>query len=210
MILLGGTLVVTPRVEGWARQARIIAADGGIAHARALDVTPELWIGDFDSASMEDQALFRAVPRAEFPADKAKTDGELAIEAAMDRGARRIVLAGAFGGARFDQVFSHVALALAHASDGLDLLLTSGAEEAVPLVNGAVHRPGWPSGTRFSVLAFNDLSGLTVAGADWPLDAVDVPFGSTWTLSNRVDGDVSIRLSAGHAVAVASLMEEKP
>ena len=36
--------------------------------------------------------------------------------------------------------------------------------------------------------ASRDLSGLTVTGAKWPLDRVEVPFGSSLTISNEVRG----------------------
>ena len=49
VILLGGDLVVTERLRQQIAGARILAADGGIRHAAALGVDPELWLGDFDS-----------------------------------------------------------------------------------------------------------------------------------------------------------------
>ncbi|MDB5044393.1 MAG: thiamine pyrophosphokinae, partial [Deinococcus sp.] len=40
-----------------------------------------------------------------------------------------------------------------------------------------------------SVLAFSDLSGLSLGGVRWPLHRADVPLGSGWTVSNETIGE---------------------
>ncbi|RVD38986.1 thiamine diphosphokinase, partial [Mesorhizobium sp. M4B.F.Ca.ET.019.03.1.1] len=135
-ILLGGDLVRTPRLDSQLAGARVIAADGGISHARMLGLTPELWVGDFDSVPADLPHDLAAVPRQVFPAEKDKTDGELAIAAALERGATGLVLAGAFGGKRADHAFLHLALAVRLAEAGISVLLTSGAQEGIPLLPG--------------------------------------------------------------------------
>lgn len=201
-ILLGGDLTVTDRLLRQIDGARVIAADAGIAHARSLNVTPELWIGDFDSASREDRTLFSALPRAEFPADKAKTDGELAVDAALARGATHLVLVGAFGGPRIDHALLHLAMGWRLAAQGNPVILSSGDQEGLPLITEL--RPDWPAGTQFSICGLDDLTGLTIEGARWPLDAVQVPFGTSLTLSNRVSDSLRMSLESGRALAIAS------
>jgi len=49
-LLLGGDLVRTPLLDRQVAGSRVIAADSGIRHAESLGVTPEMWVGDFDSA----------------------------------------------------------------------------------------------------------------------------------------------------------------
>jgi len=202
VILLGGDFLRTPRVDAQVAGARIIAADSGIRHGEALGVTPELWTGDFDSVSDELAAAWPDVPREVFPAGKDKTDGELAVQAAIARGATSLVLSGAFGGQRADHAFLHLALALRLAEAGLPTLLTSGAQEGVPLLPGETHFD-FTAGTLFSVLAFSDLTGLSVTGARWPLDRVTMAFGSSLTISNEVTGDLSVVIGAGRALLVA-------
>lgn len=63
VILLGGDLVVTDRLKRQIAGARILAADSGIRHAAALGVEPELWLGDFDSASAELRVQYGHVPQ---------------------------------------------------------------------------------------------------------------------------------------------------
>jgi thiamine pyrophosphokinase len=202
VILLGGDLVRTPRLSAQVAGARVIAADGGIRHAETLGVVPELWTGDFDSVSDQLVAAWRDVPREVFPAGKEKTDGELAADAALARGATSLLLAGAFGGARADHAFLHLALALRLAERGVPAILTDGAQEGHPLPHGETGFD-YPPGTLFSILGFSELSGLSVHGARWPLDRVVVPFGSSLTLSNEVTGDLRIALDSGNAMLIA-------
>ena len=46
------------------------------------------------------------------------------------------------------------------------------------------------------MLGFTDLSGLSLVGAKWPLADVEVPFGSSLTLSNETDGRLTVTLAA--------------
>ncbi|CAN7727814.1 thiamine diphosphokinase [Mesorhizobium caraganae] len=206
-ILLGGDLVRTPRLDRQVEGTRVIAADAGIGHARLLGLLPELWVGDFDSVPADLPADLAAVPRQVFPPEKDKTDGELAIAAALERGATSLVLAGAFGGKRADHAYLHLALSLRLAETGTKVLLTSGAQEGVPLLPGKADFD-YADGTLFSVLGFSDLSGLTVSGAKWPLDHVEVAFGSSLTISNEVKsektgGRLEIALGHGRALLLA-------
>jgi len=95
-ILLGGTLTPTPRLLCQIAGSRVIAADGGILHAETLAVSTELWVGDFDSTPDAARKRFDHVSREEHPTDKDRTDGEIAIEAAIARGAKRLTLPTTF------------------------------------------------------------------------------------------------------------------
>ena len=205
-ILLGGICVATPRLLRQVRNTRVIAADGGMAHAKMLGLTPELWVGDFDSTSPALEAEYAQMPRERFDTAKAKSDGELAIEAAVSRGANALVLAGALGGARSDHQMMILMNAMAMTENRMPIVLTSGTEEATCVLPGDM-RVDLPSGTVFSVIGLTDLEGLTIEGARWPLNNCDVPLGSTLTLSNEATGAVSLSLKRGKAVMFANFNE---
>lgn len=201
LILLGGKLVRTPRLDAQAAGARVIAADAGMSHARMLGIEPELWIGDFDSVSETLKTEYAHIPQDRHPSAKDNTDGELAVSEALRRGATSLVLAGAFGG-RADHAFLHSTLAIRCARQGLAVMITSGDQEAHPLLPGA-RAFDYVEGTLFSILGFSHLSGVTVKGARWPLDAVEVPFGSSLTLSNEVHGELHVSIGSGKALLLA-------
>jgi thiamine pyrophosphokinase len=202
-ILLGGDIHRTPDLLAQVAGTRVIAADSGMRHAALLGLTPELWVGDFDSVSDELRKANSHVRQEVFPRDKDRTDGELAVEAALRLGATAIVAVGAFGGERPDHAHLHLTQAVRLSEKGIEVLLTSGRHEGTPLIAGRRHAFDYPDGTLFSILAFDALSGLTVTGAKWPLDAVEVPFGASLTISNEVLGRLAITLARGRALVLA-------
>jgi thiamine pyrophosphokinase len=199
-ILMAGDVTPTLRLKNQISGARVIAADSGIRHAESIGMKPELWVGDFDSTSTALRDQWAHIEQERFPVAKDKTDGELAVEAAIKRGATEIILVGAFGG-QFDHVLAHAALLHVVAANGIKTFGTSGQEEAWPLTTSLSL---WqiPTGTRVSVVGLTDLKAISILGTKWPLQKRDVPFGSTLTLSNESQGDVSITLEQGRAMVL--------
>lgn len=207
-ILLGGRIRRTSRIDKQIAGTRVIAADSGIRHAGTLDLTPELWVGDFDSVPEGMAEKYSHVPRKVFPTAKDKTDGEIAIDAALKLGATALVLVGAFGGTRPDHAYLHLAQSVHLAEEGIPTLLASGDQEASPLLTGLRHTFDYEDGTLFSILGFTHLSGLTVEGAKWPLKAVEMPFGSSLTVSNEVEGGLAVTLRQGRALLLADFIAQ--
>jgi thiamine pyrophosphokinase len=201
-ILLGGDLSPTPALARQVAGSRVIAADAGMKHAATLGVSPELWVGDFDSTPTNLSASLAETPRRDFPSEKDKTDGELAVDIAIERGATSLLLVGAFGGERSDHEFLHLALAIRLLEAGIPVTLTSGAQEGTPLQLGRSSFD-YPEATLISIVAFSELIGLSVEGAKWPLDDVAVPFGSSLTISNETHGQLTITLAGGRAMLIA-------
>jgi thiamine pyrophosphokinase len=198
-ILLGGDLQLTPRLRQQMAGARVIAADSGMKHAKALGLVPELWVGDFDSAGSELVLDYADVPRRTFPAAKDATDGEIAVDIARERGATELLMLGGLGG-QADHVTAHLALLLALAGQGVRAMTTSGSEEAYPLVPGR-REFALPPQARFSIVAWSDLEGLSLTGVQWPLHQHAVALGSSITLSNVVTSPgVEVSLASGRGI----------
>ena len=90
----------------------VIAADGGARHADDLGVVIDLWVGDGDSLGEAGLTALAAtgVPIELSRPDKDETDTELAVRAALARGADRLVIVGALGGPRVDHALANVGL----------------------------------------------------------------------------------------------------
>lgn len=93
----------------------VIAADSGcetLLKARAFcpNLVPDLILGDMDSFSREKLAeAFPNVPFRSFPPEKDDTDTALAVDEALTRGYRNLVIVGGTGG-RLDHTLANVFL----------------------------------------------------------------------------------------------------
>ncbi|WP_157070084.1 thiamine diphosphokinase [Aureimonas frigidaquae] len=202
VVLLAGPIEPTPRLRAEVAGRHVIAADGGLRHALSLSLAPDLIVGDLDSAPPDLLARFPGVERRTLPRDKAETDGAAALTAATERGCRDLLILGALGGPRTDHVFSNLVLALDRAHGFDRLVMFDGRERAFPLTPGqTLHHEASP-GTQFSICRFGEVTGLTIRGAKWPLDAVTLPFGSVLTQSNEAAGPVAITIATGRAFAL--------
>ncbi len=89
----------------------VIAADAGLHHAVALGVHVDVVVGDLDSVDPAALATAEAAGTLveRHPVDKDATDLELALGAAVARGATHVVVVGGHGG-RLDHFLANVLL----------------------------------------------------------------------------------------------------
>jgi thiamine pyrophosphokinase len=202
VVLLGGALQPTPRLAADVAGARVVAADGGMRHAKTLGLTPEIWVGDFDSTPPDLLAAWPDIERQPYPVAKNETDGAIAVSVATERGAKNIVLAGALGGERSDHALMLLLHAVSLEEQGFAIKLTSGEEEAWPLLPGN-RDIDLPKGSLFSVLGLSPLVGLDIGNVRYPLTNFSLPFGSSRTISNVAEGTIRLSLASGRAILIA-------
>ena len=106
----------------------IICADGGTRHALALDVRPDLIVGDMDSVEDEQlQNLKEAGVSVEiFPHNKDETDLELALQRAIGLNPAQVIIIAGLGG-RLDQTLANIALLADIRLSNLDVRLDDGS-----------------------------------------------------------------------------------
>ena len=80
--------------------AYVIAADGGAISAVECGIQPHLIIGDMDSVDPEllENLQTQGAETQRYPVEKDETDLQLALLAAAERDARKILVLGALGG----------------------------------------------------------------------------------------------------------------
>ena len=180
----------------------VIAADSGLGLAAALAVHVDLVVGDLDSVdrSQLDAAIKDGVAVEEHPTNKDATDLDLALQAAIDRGATRIVLAGG-GAGRLDHLL------------GIAMLLTD-----VRWAGSAIE---WHSGSSIthvardvltldtlpddlvSLIPVSDEAVVSITGTRWLLESIPLSRGTTHGISNEaLGGNIDIEGHQGVVLAV--------
>ena len=191
----------------------IVAADGGAAYADSLGLGAiDLWVGDGDSLSPSALEFLRdaGVPIELSAADKDESDTELAVLAAIDRGATRLTVLGAFGGPRLDHALANVLL-LGHPRliDRMVVLLAPAARIRLIRAPGtgdgraSLSLSGRP-GDLVSLLPFaGPAGGVTTSGLRYALINEALEVGPARGLSNvRLEATASVSLKVGSLLVV--------
>jgi len=183
--------------------ATVIAADSGLAIAIALGLRVELVVGDLDSVDPDalEDARARGTAVEQHPVDKNATDVELALDAAVRLGARRIVVVGGLGG-RLDHLLGNVLVLASPRFAGVEIELLSGPLRVLVIRERA--RIDAAPGTLVSLLPVGGPARrVRTTGLRYPLADEDLEPGTTRGVSNVVtDSPATVELEAGTLLAV--------
>jgi thiamine pyrophosphokinase len=199
---------------GWAEGIDlIVAADGGVRSAGTLGLGGvDLWVGDGDSIPDGglDELRRAGVPIELVAEAKDESDLELAVIAAVERGAGAVTILGAFGGPRLDHGLANVLL-LAHPrlADRTVVMLSPAARVRLLRAPAADGGPvslslDGRSGDIVSLLPIaGSVAGVTTAGLAFPLADEPLDVGPARGLSNvRLGTRASVSLRHGSLLVV--------
>lgn len=164
----------------------VIAVDGGLAHLRAASLPVDIFVGDADSTATERlTALDLPDDRCWIlPRDKDASDLEHALERVATLDVAEVDVFGISGG-RSDHMLLNWQLPVRREWP-FRLTLHDATIVAVTVRRGQPLERRVAVGTTFSVIALESASGLSIHGARWSLDQVEIEPGQTLGLSNRV------------------------
>ncbi len=180
----------------------VICADGGWDTAQQYHITPDLVVGDFDSAV---QKPGKGVKVLTLPVEKDVTDTLYAVQKGLARGFRDFLLVGCLGGPRFDHTLASL--------ETLEYLMDHGARgvlvdehTAVFLLRDRVLRLTGEKGATVSVFPYRGTScTVSYSGLKYPMNREDLVCGvpEPMGVSNLVIADqADIRVHLGTAVVV--------
>ena len=176
----------------------IICADGGTRHASALNIKPDLVIGDMDSTEKGYLKKLQAdgVPIELFPQDKNETDLELAIQHAVERKPQEIVIIAGLGG-RLDQTLANIALLSDPQLANFTIKLDDGVDE-IFFCRKQVEVQG-RSGEIVSLIPWQgEVTNIQTENLKWALKNETLYPEKTRGISNEMTIDVAkIKISSG-------------
>lgn len=176
----------------------VIAADGGARYLLDCGILPQIAVGDFDS--LEPAALDRLVTAGvevqRYPAHKNETDLELALLAAVERGAECIYVLAALGG-RADQHLANLQLLTHPALAVADVRLLQDRWQ-IFAIRGHMRVYGRP-GDLLSLLPMTEeVTGIITEGLYYPLRNETLRLGPARGVSNVFLGaDARITINTG-------------
>ena len=216
VVALAGEIHDSPLVRSALNGAGlIVAADSGANRLRTLGILPHVVIGDFDSLAGEDLFNLKSVG-VEFehhPDPEQRTDGDVAIEYALKRGATSIIIVGLFGGPRYDHAVANLYL-LTHPRLRQTPTWTVDGWTALTVLNGdgvsQAHFQG-NIGDYVSITAVSDtVEGITTVGLKWPLQDATFTRGLNEGTSNELINDrAMIQITNGTAFAAHHFRTER-
>jgi len=175
----------------------VIAADSGYHLSHLLGIRVDLLIGDLDS--IDPGADLAGIEVVRHPADKDRSDLELAMAAAAEHGATNLVVVGG-GGGRLDHLLVNAAVIAGYRGSAIRWL--TGAE-IVYIVTGIQVITGSIGDLVTLVAAGGDARGVSTKGLRYPLDRETLAFGSSRGLSNEMlTKEAEVAVESGALIAV--------
>ena len=173
----------------------IIGVDSGAMHLFNRSITPTTVLGDLDSI---ESSLLKKIKKMDidlinYETDKDKTDFELSLNNIDNPNEKNIYLIGGEGG-EVDHLFSIFSLIINY--EFAENLTWFYKDKTIIFKTNVSIR--MELGSNFSIIPITQLESLTITGAKWDVNKIDVKPGSTKTLRNiSISDEVTINCKNG-------------
>lgn len=206
-------------------EAMTIACDSGIRLFRDIGECPDIFVGDFDSADPETVAYYKEKEQTlmhPLPVHKDVTDSEEALHIALEAGCDPVYMIGMTGG-RLDHALANVCLLRqAAAADAKAYLIdhrcrahvvvcTDGSDEAADDTGSDCRNLRTVElsrdrayGDYISLIPLGGpVTGLTITGAEYPLEGAALTGTDSLGISNRfADDTIKISFTGGELLII--------
>lgn len=185
----------------------IICADGGLSKAEILGLVPDIIIGDFDSVNYSILKKYEDmdVEIIKYPAEKNYTDMELAIDLAVTKGYKDMIILGATG-TRLDHTMANMMLLEKYYIQGIKIKIIDNNNVIQIISDNTKLTLQYKKNYFISIVPITEeINDLTLKGFKYPLNKVNVKRGSTLCISNEINVKVSeVTLRKGTAFLIVA------
>lgn len=190
VIMIGGEMEKEDFLRGQiSTDDYLICADRGADYAYKSGLKPKAIVGDFDSISDEAKDFYKksGCLFLSYPPEKDRTDTEIAMDYALERGARELVITCALGG-RVDHELGNIYLLEKLVKSGVKAKILSGRQIIEVIVESTeLHIR---AGKTVSLFALTDaVDGITTKGLKYPLINGRLSRGVSLGISNELVAD---------------------
>jgi len=167
-----------------SRAAKVVASDGTMGILKTLKIMPDVVVGDFDSEQLPQEGDFSGAVVRHYPAEKDKTDGELALEEALLFSPRQIEICGTLDDkGETDHLLGNLFLLGRFGDRGVDIKIAESTETIFFLSDRIVEIAG-RRGDGLSLIPVSTAVRVSYTGLLYPLRDQIVEQGSTRGLRN--------------------------
>ncbi|HEX7064953.1 MAG TPA: thiamine diphosphokinase [Bacillales bacterium] len=186
-ILAGGPVSLVPELRPNRKNVMWVGVDRGMYELIRRGIQPGYGFGDFDSLSEDElQKIQRESKLFTFPAEKDKTDLELAVDWAVRQRPKSISLFGVTGG-RLDHEWVNIRLLKKSLEAGIEMAIIDRQNEIIARKPGCYRINRDSDYPYLSFLPFGEsIKGLSLEGFKYSLSNADVDAASTLTVSNEL------------------------
>ena len=166
-----------------------ISADSGYKNAEKLGVKIDFAVGDFDSFA--ENEIPKDTEIITVPAEKDFTDTQLAVDVALSKEARDIVIIGGLSG-RLDHTLSNLGILEKLYAMGVRVILADG-NNRVRYINATSELIPRSHYRYFSILAADDkVKGVTIEGGKYPLKNARLTRTNQFAVSNEIEKNCAL------------------
>ncbi len=181
----------------------VICVDGAARYLHQIRQRPDLMVGDMDSVHEADLAWIESaqIPVNRYETRKDYTDTEIAIDAALEKKAEMITVAGAVG-SRVDHSISNLLLLKKIADAGVEGMISDSDYEVMYLWKD--RRLNWKKGEVVSFVPVSEKeTSVTLEGFEYPLQEKILSQGTSLCISNVVKKDnPCVKIKNGSLLAI--------
>lgn len=173
------------RLQNDMIEGMVIAADRGLDFALAAGITPDVVVGDFDSADNPAPAGIECIRVSPIKDD---TDAYLAAKTAIERGCTELRFFAALGG-RLDHTIANIQMIYGFLEQGINCILYGDSESAL-LLRGEARIKKFSG--YLSVFAFGGQAVVSESGTKYPLERYTLKETFPLGVSNEITADEAV------------------